>query len=121
MKKDCSNCARERFSIPCYDCIIGNNNVPSRWVEGENYVADTVALRALQMIERRAEKEGVCVSYLLRRIGAGRELLYRWRHNKNDISAYYLQQMALDGYDINYILTGRTIGGDIHELEKRSH
>lgn len=54
MKKDCSNCDRERFSIPCYDCLIGNNNVPSRWVEGENYVPETVALRAVQLIERRA-------------------------------------------------------------------
>lgn len=56
MKKDCSNCAMERFSIPCYDCLIGNNGVPSRWVEGENYVPDTVALRAVQQITSRAKK-----------------------------------------------------------------
>ena len=55
MKKDCSNCARERFSIPCYDCLIGNNSVPSRWVEGENYVPDTIAMRAIQQISRRAK------------------------------------------------------------------
>ena len=107
MKKDCSNCDRERFSIPCYDCLIGNNDVPSRWVEGENYVPDTIAMRAVQQLIRRAEKEDVDVSYLLRRIGADRHLLYRWRHNKNDISAQYLEQMALDGYDVVYILTGK--------------
>ena len=54
MKKDCSNCARERFSIPCYDCLIGNNGTPSRCVEGENYVPDTIAMRAIQQISRRA-------------------------------------------------------------------
>lgn len=107
MKKDCSNCDRERFSIPCYDCLIGNNNVPSRWVEGENYVPETIALRAIQQINRRAKAQDVPVTALLRRIGAYRELFWRWKKNKGGISAYYLQQMALDGYDVVYILTGR--------------
>ena len=109
MKKDCSNCARERFSIPCYDCLIGNSNVPSRWVEGENYVADTVALRAVQLIERRAKERGLSVNTLLWRIGACRQLFNGWKKsNKDGISSRYLEQMALDGYDVVYILTGRT-------------
>lgn len=107
MKKDCSNCARERFSIPCYDCLIGNNGAPSRWVEGENYVPDTIAMRAIQQISRRAKAQNSPVPALLRRIGVSRELFWRWKQNKNDISACYLQQMALDGYDVVYILTGR--------------
>lgn len=111
MKKDCSNCARERFSIPCYDCLIGNNSIPSRWVEGENYVADTVALRAVQLIERRAKSQGAPVPALLRRIGLCRELFWQWKHqNKDGISSRYLEQMALDGYDVVYILTGRRQG-----------
>ena len=112
MKKDCSNCARERFSIPCYDCLIGNNGTPSRWVEGENYVPDTIAMRAVQQISRRAKAQNSPVPALLRRIGVSRELFWRWKQNKNDISACYLQQMALDGYDVVYILTGRIQEGE---------
>ena len=107
VNKDCSNCARERFSIPCYDCLIGNNDVPSRWVEGENYVPETINLRAVQEVERRAKKSGTKVSAELCKIGAYREMLYSWKHNKNSVSGYYLQQMALAGYDVVYILTGK--------------
>lgn len=111
MKKGCSNCARERFSIPRYDCLIGGNGSHSRWLEGENYVPDTIALRAIQQINRRANEKDVDVPALLRRIGVSRELFWRWKKNKGDISAYYLQQMALDGYDVVYILTGENKGG----------
>ena len=77
-------------------------------MEGENYVADTVALRAVQLIERRAKAEGAPVPALLRRIGLCRELFWQWKHqNKDGISSRYLEQMALDGYDVVYILTGR--------------
>ena len=107
MKKDCSNCARERFSIPCYDCLIRHDGTPSRWVEGENYVPDTIAMRAIQQIDRRARAQNSPVPELIRRIGVYRELFWRWKKNKGDISAHYLQQMALDGYDVVYILTGK--------------
>lgn len=106
MKKNCSNCGREPYSIACYDCMIGQNPESSRWVEGESYVPDTIALRAMQQIVRRAKAQDTPVPALLRRIGVSRELFWRWKQNKNDISAYYLQQMAMDGYDVHYILTG---------------
>lgn len=106
MKKDCSNCERVRYSIPCYECLIGNNDLPSRWLEGENYVPETIALRAVQQVNRRMQKADVPLPALLRRIGVSRQLFSRWKKNKGDISAYYLKNMALDGYDTHYILTG---------------
>ena len=73
---------------------------------------DTIAMRAVQQIRRRAKAQNSPVPALLRRIGVSRELFWRWKQNKNDISACYLQQMALDGYDVVYILTGKRQEGD---------
>lgn len=67
---------------------------------------ETIALRAVQQVNRRMQKEDVPLPALLRRIGVSRQLFSRWKKNKNDISSQFLQQMALDGYDVEYILTG---------------
>ena len=73
-------------------------------------MADTVALRAVQLIERRAKAQDAPVPALLRRIGLCRELFWQWKHqNKDGISSRYLEQMALDGYDVVYILTGKKV------------
>ena len=66
-----------------------------------------ISIRAVQQIEQRAKEQSVPVPALLRRIEAYREIFWRWKRDKNDISAHYLRKMALDGYDVIYILTGK--------------
>ena len=64
-------------------------------------------------IGRRAAEEvlkaiGNCdTGAFCRSIGLSHKLLHPWQHGIAP-SAVYLQRLALAGFDVNYILTGRT-------------
>lgn len=107
MAKNCGNCGVDTVNDyeTCIYCMT-KSGTPSRWTEGENYVPDSISLRAVQCIERRAKQNGVKVGKELDKIEVGRELYYRWKKDNNTISGYYLRLMALNGYDTYYILTG---------------
>jgi hypothetical protein len=68
----------------------------------------SIGKRAAQAIESKAKENGREVSEELKRIGASRKNLSDWRKKGRNPQAYYLQQMALHGYDIYYILLGET-------------
>lgn len=107
MAKNCGNCGATSWDNVCVYCKFDTpSGTPSRWTEGKNYVPDSISLRAVQCIERRAKRNGVKVAKELEKIEVSRELFFRWRKNKNTISAYYLANMARNSYDVYYILTG---------------
>lgn len=114
MNKNCGNCGVDTVNDyeECVYCMKRNDGVPSRWVEGDNYVPDSISLRAVQCIEKMAKQNGVKVSKELWKIEVSRELYYRWKKDNNTISGYYLRLMALNGYDIYYILTGTRRNAD---------
>ena len=67
---------------------------------------ETIGNRAYNEIRKRARKNGVSPYQEAEKIGILYSAFYDWGKNGNP-SAYYLQQMALAGYDVIYILTGK--------------
>lgn len=66
----------------------------------------TIGERAVQAIFDRAKEKGTKVSTAYKEIGVSRETFYGWCWKGHTPSTYYLQQMALFGYDVHWILTG---------------
>ena len=66
---------------------------------------ETIGQRAAKEIKKRARQNGIATSKEAKKLGITSPILTRWRDNGNP-SAYWLQQMALAGYDVIYILTG---------------
>lgn len=66
---------------------------------------ETIGNRAYKEIEKRARKNGIKPSSEAAKLGIHSGILSIWKRNGNP-SAYFLQQMALAGYDVIYILTG---------------
>lgn len=69
----------------------------------------TIGQRAAQMIRETAEQEGQTVSEELKLLGMNRKTFGDWENRGGNPSAYWLQQMALVGYDVLWILTGERI------------
>ena len=66
---------------------------------------ETIGNRAAKEIKKRAKQNGVSSYKEAGKMEISNKLLCAWQKNINP-SAYYLQQMALAGYDVIYILTG---------------
>lgn len=66
---------------------------------------DKIGFRAAKEIYNRQDSEHDLLT-VLNEINLRRESLWSWHKGKADPSAYRLREMALAGYDINYILTG---------------
>lgn len=66
---------------------------------------ESIGERAVKEIKKRARQNGVSMSKEAAKLSLTSTSLAHWRENGNP-SAYYLQQMALAGYDVVYILTG---------------
>ena len=69
---------------------------------------ESIGERAAQAIEARAAANGTSLSAEMELLGVCRKTLGDWRSRGRNPQGYYLQQMALHGYDIYYILTGET-------------
>lgn len=65
-----------------------------------------IGLRAVAAIEARAKENGTKVSTECHKIDASREVYHNWKRKGRHPSAYFLRNMVLAGYDVNYILTG---------------
>lgn len=82
----------------------------------------TIGERAAKAIKQRVNYGKVAPE--LRRLGIVSTIFCSWRDGKSNPSAYYLQQMALVGYDTYWILTGQrkcpvpAIDFDIAEFEE---
>lgn len=66
---------------------------------------ETIGNRAYNEIVKRSGEKGIPKYKESLEMGITSTLLAKWRDGYNP-SAYYLQQMALAGYDVIYILTG---------------
>lgn len=66
----------------------------------------SIGQRAAKAIRQRAKETGNTLEVEFLKVGVSRQVVNRWENTNLNPSAYYLQQMALAGYDINWILTG---------------
>ena len=63
--------------------------------------------RAAKAIRERSEKNGTSIREECRKLNMETIVHYRWERGDFNPSAYFLKQMALAGYDVIYILTGK--------------
>ena len=70
-------------------------------------MTETVGERTVQAIKDRAKQNGTKKSVEAEKLGISRRVMCGWDKSRTDPSAYFLQQMALHGYDIYWILTGK--------------
>lgn len=66
----------------------------------------SIGKRAAYAIREAAEDRNVTIESECERLGTTRKTLGDWQKRGLSPSAYYLQQMALAGYDVIWILTG---------------
>lgn len=62
--------------------------------------------RAAQAIRERAKLNGTTLSCEYGKLNVPRKTFCYWQNGIYDPNAYFLQQMALAGYEVIYILTG---------------
>lgn len=66
----------------------------------------TIGQRAAQLIKERAKKNNRRVEWELLELEIHEHSFRDWVAEKTNPSAYFLQNMARNGYDIMYILVG---------------
>ena len=67
---------------------------------------DNIGRRAAQAIEERVEANGSTLTEELDALGLSRKIKDDWKKRNRSPCAYWLQQLALAGYDVVWILTG---------------
>lgn len=68
---------------------------------------ENIGKRAAKAIRERAKRNGIKLEEESMKLYVSRKVMNDWEiHNRNP-SAYFLQQMALAGYDVYWILTGQ--------------
>ena len=73
----------------------------------KHIIDKSICDRAVYAIETRHEALGVSIDEVMQEIGLIRMNYYKWKYHEHTPSIYALQQMALAGYDVLYILTGK--------------
>lgn len=69
---------------------------------------ETVGQRAAKEIQRRVIMSAAGrTAPFMKRLGLDRKLFYTWINGGSDPSAAALRVLALEGFDIYYILTGK--------------
>ena len=68
---------------------------------------EKIGKRAATAIMERAARNGTTKSQEQEILNLTRKTFRLWRMGENAPSAYFLQQMALAGYDVFWILTGQ--------------
>lgn len=66
----------------------------------------SIGERAAQAIRERAKLNGTTKSHEQELLNLTRKTFCSWARGEYDPNAYFLQKMALAGYDVIYILTG---------------
>jgi hypothetical protein len=66
----------------------------------------TIGQRAAQLIKERAKKNNRRVEWELLLLEINEATFRDWQKGRYEPSAYFLQNMARNGYDIMYILLG---------------
>jgi hypothetical protein len=66
----------------------------------------TIGQRAAHAIRERCVQERTRLYVQLEKLGVSNVIFWRWEKGNFSPNAYFLKSMALDGYDIYWILTG---------------
>jgi hypothetical protein len=66
----------------------------------------SIGERAAEVIRDRAKQERTTIEAQCLKVNATRKAYHDWNKMGWNPTAYFLQQMALAGYDVIYILTG---------------
>ncbi len=66
----------------------------------------TIGERAVQAIRDRTKKNQTTQELECAKLGISSRVFFGWEKQGINPSAYFLQQMALAGYDVIWILTG---------------
>lgn len=98
----CNNCLRHAQEPDCTAC----GPRLTRWLPANDLTPETIPERAALEVLRRVGDEKKSNSRELDKIQLSERLLHRWIKAQCIPGGYFLQQMALAGYDIYYILTG---------------
>lgn len=67
----------------------------------------SIGERAAYAIRERAKQNGRHVLEEAEEVFVSKRVLWAWQTGQFDPRAYFLQEMALAGYDIYWILTGK--------------
>ena len=67
----------------------------------------TIGERAAHLIRVKATMKGISIEEECANIGASRKVYRDWKKMGRNPTAYFFQQMALAGYDVIWILTGK--------------
>lgn len=65
-----------------------------------------IGRRAAAAIRDRAHERNSTYTVQRQQLGLEQSVFHRWEHGQGAPGAKFLQAMALDGYDVHYILTG---------------
>ena len=104
MERSCGNCRNH-----AEQCASSGQMCGSRlacWYPDSSLTPDSISERAALEIIRRSRSEKKSLRYELDKIQVSERLCYRWLSVPGCPSSYFLREMALAGYDIDYILTG---------------
>lgn len=67
---------------------------------------ENIGKRAAKAIRERAKQNGTKLGQESLKVDVSRKVMNDWEKRNRNPSAYFLQQMALAGYDVIWILTG---------------
>ena len=68
---------------------------------------ETIGKRAATAIRERAKQNGTKLEEESMKLYVSRKVMNDWELRNRNPSAFFLQQMALAGYDVFWILTGQ--------------
>lgn len=111
MERSCGNCRNHAEQCASSGQICGPRL--ACWYPDSSLTPDSISERAALEIIRRSRSEKKSLRYELDRIQVSERLCYRWLSVPGCPSSYFLREMALAGYDIDYILTGVRRKGDL--------
>lgn len=73
---------------------------------------ENIGKRAAQAIRERAKQNGTKLEEESLKVDVSRKVMNDWEIRNRNPSSYFLQQMALAGYDVIWILTGGNDNGE---------
>lgn len=104
MERSCGNCRANTDQCASAGRLCGPRL--ACWYPEDSLNPDSISERAALEIIRRSRSEKKSLRYELDKIQVSERLLYRWLSVPGCPSSYFLREMALAGYDIDFILTG---------------
>lgn len=104
MERSCGNCRNQTERCESAGQLCGPRL--ACWYPLDSLNPESISERAALEIVRRARSEKKSLRYELDRMQISERLFHRWLSVPGCPSSYFLREMALAWYDIDYILTG---------------